>query len=107
MPPIFFFDCPVVVSFPGVPTVGPAPHIPAVTSYDTTLDGSSLAPVSVPDVSAVSEVPASPTFPQPELPTLKQHPAPPQQIQIQQHLKFHFHPQGNSQTGIMLIDAHL
>uniref|UniRef100_A0A673HBY5 Calymmin n=1 Tax=Sinocyclocheilus rhinocerous TaxID=307959 RepID=A0A673HBY5_9TELE len=90
---------PEVVSFPGVPTVGPAPHIPAVTSFDTTLDGSSLAPVSVPDVSAVSEVPFSPTFSQPELPTLKQQPAPPQQIHIQQHLKFHFHPQGNSQTG--------
>ncbi|XP_026133331.1 calymmin isoform X17 [Carassius auratus] len=86
-----------VVSFPGVPTVGPAPHIPAVTSFDTTLDGSSLAPVS--DVSAVSEVPFSPTFPHPELPTLKQQPAPPQQIHLQQHLKFHFHPQGNSQTG--------
>ncbi|XP_016295405.1 calymmin [Sinocyclocheilus anshuiensis] len=86
---------PEVVSFPGVPTVGPAPHIPAVTSFDTTLDGSSLAPVSVPDVSAVSEVPFSPTF----SPTLKQQPAPPQQIHIQQHLKFHFHPQGNSQTG--------
>ncbi|KAF4106784.1 calymmin isoform X2 [Onychostoma macrolepis] len=90
---------PEVVSFPGVPTVGPAPHIPAVTSFDTTLDGSSLAPVSMPDVSAVSEVPALPTFPQAELPALKQQPAPPQQIQIQQHLKFHFHPQGNSQTG--------
>ncbi|XP_042591133.1 calymmin isoform X7 [Cyprinus carpio] len=90
---------PEVVSFPGVPTVGPAPHIPAVTSFDTTLDGSSLAPVSVPDVSAVSEVPVSATFPQPELPTLKQQPAPPQQIHIQQHLKFHFQPQGNSQTG--------
>ncbi|XP_016089067.1 calymmin [Sinocyclocheilus grahami] len=90
---------PEVVSFPGVPTVGPAPHIPAVTSFDTTLDGSSLAPVSVPDVSAVSEVPFSPTFSQPELPTLKQQPAPPQQVHIQQHLKFHFHPQGNSQTG--------
>ncbi|XP_059387587.1 calymmin [Carassius carassius] len=86
-----------VVSFPGVATVGPAPHIPAVTSFDTTLDGSSLAPVS--DVSAVSEVPFSPTFPHPELPTLKQQPAPPQQIHLQQHLKFHFHPQGNSQTG--------
>ncbi|XP_043110277.1 calymmin [Puntigrus tetrazona] len=86
---------PEVVSFPGVPTVGPAPHIPAVTSFD----GSSLAPVSVPDVSAVSEVSASPTFPQPELPALEQQPAPPQQIHIQQHLKFHFHPQGNSQTG--------
>uniref|UniRef100_A0A672SQU0 Calymmin n=1 Tax=Sinocyclocheilus grahami TaxID=75366 RepID=A0A672SQU0_SINGR len=95
----FFLDCPAVVSFPGVPTVGPAPHIPAVTSFDTTLDGSSLAPVSVPDVSAVSEVPFSPTFSQPELPTLKQQPAPPQQVHIQQHLKFHFHPQGNSQTG--------
>ncbi|KAI2658651.1 Ribosome-binding protein 1 [Labeo rohita] len=98
---------PEVVSFPGVPTVGPAPHIPAVTSFDTTLDGSSLAPVSVPDVSTVSEVSASPVFPQPELPSLKQQPAPPHQIQIQQHLKFHFLPQGNSQTGKMLIDTHL
>ncbi|KAK2876685.1 hypothetical protein Q8A67_020781 [Cirrhinus molitorella] len=90
---------PEVVSFPGVPTVVPAPHIPAVTSFDTTLDGSSLVPVSVPDVSTVSEVSASPVFPQPELPSLKQQPVSPQQIHIQQHLKFHFHPQGNSQTG--------
>ncbi|KAL0179849.1 hypothetical protein M9458_025291, partial [Cirrhinus mrigala] len=95
------------VSFPGVPTVGPAPHIPAVTSFDTTLDSSSLVPVSVPDASAVSDVSASPVFPQPELPSLKQQPAPPHQIQIQQHLKFHFLPQGNSQTGKMQIDAHL
>ncbi|XP_073683956.1 calymmin [Garra rufa] len=90
---------PEVVSFPGVPTVGPAPHVPAVTSFDTTLDGSSLAPVSMPDASTVSEVSASPVFPQSEVPTLKQQPVSPRQIHIQQHLKFHFHPQDNSQTG--------
>ncbi|XDV44828.1 hypothetical protein PO909_013064 [Leuciscus waleckii] len=87
---------PEVVSFPGVPTVGPAPHIPAVTSLDATLslDGSSTVPVSVPDVYAV---PVSPIIPQPELPSLML--PPPQQIHIQQHLKFHIQPNGDSQTG--------
>ncbi|XP_073773457.1 calymmin isoform X6 [Danio rerio] len=85
---------PEAVSFPAVPTVGPA-----VTSLDTTLslDGSSPVPVSVPD--AVHEVPVSPILPQPDLPTLMLQPAPPQQIQIQQHLKLHFQPHSNSQTG--------
>ncbi|XP_067286766.1 calymmin [Pseudorasbora parva] len=89
---------PEVVSFPGVPTVGPDPHIPAVTSLDATLslDGSSQVPVSVPDVSAF---PVSPIIPQPELSTLMLQPAPPQQIHIQQHLKFHIQPNGDSQTG--------
>lgn len=72
--------------------MGPSPHIPAVTSFDNTLDASSQAPVSVPDVSTVFWGAASPVFPQPELPTLKQQPAPPQQIHIQQHLQFHFLP---------------
>ncbi|XP_051522627.1 calymmin [Myxocyprinus asiaticus] len=95
-----------VVSFPANPTEGPAPHIPAVTLLDSSLspDGSSLAPVSVPIVSAgpldgVPEGPGSPVPPQHELPTLMLQPAPPQQIHIQQHLKVHFQPHDSSHTG--------
>lgn len=99
---IFFFICPAVVSFPAAPTETPVRHIPAVTSFDSP-EGSPLALVSgpvdsvVPDI--VSEVSASPEHPQPELPTLMLQPAPPQQIHIQQHLKVHFHPHDNSETG--------
>ncbi|KAI7796702.1 calymmin precursor [Triplophysa rosa] len=93
---------PEVVSFPAAPTETPVRHIPAVTSFDSP-EGSPLALVTghvdsvVPDI--VSEVSASPVPPQSEFPTLLLQPAPPQQIHIQQHLKFHFHPHGNSETG--------
>nr|XP_055031620.1 calymmin [Misgurnus anguillicaudatus] len=103
---------PEVVSFPAAPTEGPVPDVPAITSFDSahlstgsslSLEGSPLALLPVPVESAVSdvvsEVSTSPLSSQPELPTLMLQPAPPQQIHIQQHMKFHFHPQGKSQTG--------
>ncbi|XP_065098873.2 calymmin [Paramisgurnus dabryanus] len=103
---------PEVVSFPAAPTEGPVPDVPAITSFDSahlstgsslSPEGSPLALFPVPVESAVSdvvsEVSTSPLPPQPELPTFMLQPAPPQQIHIQQHMKFHFHPQGKSQTG--------